>query len=113
MTIEENLKALMIEKSGSVNKFAHDCGLSTSTVATMFVRGVNKTNINTIIKICQGLHISADELARGNIAPVVDDSDLDLARLSETNLARLMAYYQALIDSQEGNNERTDSALGR
>ena len=30
MTIEEQLKALMIEKAGSVNKFAHDAGLSTS-----------------------------------------------------------------------------------
>jgi len=102
MTIEEELKNLMLEQSGSVNKFAKDCGLSTSTVATIFTRGVNKTNINTIIKICQSLNISADELAKGNISPIVEDSALDLAKLSEPNLARLLAYYQALIDSQEG-----------
>ena len=101
MTIEEQLKALMIEKAGSVNKFAHDAGLSTSTVATMFVRGINKTNINTIIKICQGLHISADELAKGNIVPVYEENGINLSRLSKENVARLMAYYQALIDSQE------------
>lgn len=103
MTIEEELKALMIEKAGSVNKFAHDCGLSTSTVATMFVRGINKTNVNTIIKICQGLHISADELAKGKVCHVVENDALDLSKLTELNLNRLMAYYQALIDSQEGN----------
>lgn len=102
MKTEDKLKELMIEKSGSVNKFAHDCGLSTSTVATMFTRGVNKTNINTIIKICQGLHISADELAKGNIVPVVENDRLDLAKLSDENLARLLAYYQGLLDSQEG-----------
>lgn len=67
MTIEEELKELMIKKSGSVNKFSSDCGLSTSTVATIFTRGVNKTNINTIIKICQHLKISVDELANGRI----------------------------------------------
>lgn len=103
MTIEEKLKALMVEKAGSVNKFAHDSGLSTSTVATMFTRGINKTNVNTIIKICQGLHISADELAKGRIVSVVDNNALDLAKLNETNVARLLAYYQALLDSQEGS----------
>lgn len=101
MTIEEQLKALMIEKAGSVNKFAHDCGLSTSTVATMFTRGVNKTNINTIIKICQGLHISADELAQGRIVSTMDSNVLDLAKLSEPNLAKLLGYYQALLDAQK------------
>lgn len=100
MTIENELKALMIEKSGSVNKFAHDAGLSTSTVATIFSRGVNKTNINTIIKICQALHISADELAKGNIVPIVDDSALDLKKLTAENLERLLGYYQALLDAQ-------------
>ena len=101
MTIEEELKALLIEKAGSVNKFAHDVGLSTSTVATIFSRGVNKTNINTIIKICQGLHISADELAQGRIVSVIESDALDLSKLSEANLARLQAYYQALLDAQE------------
>lgn len=103
MKTEDELKELMIKKSGSVNRFAHDCGLSTSTVATIFTRGVNKTNVNTIIKICQGLNISADELAKGNVVPIVDDSPLDLAKLSEPNLARLLAYYQALVDSQGGD----------
>lgn len=102
MTIEEELKALMIEKAGSVNKFAHDCGLSTSTVATIFVRGINNTNVNTIIKICRGLHISADELAKGKITPIIEDDVLDVKKLTEANLNRLLAYYQALIDSQEG-----------
>ena len=100
MKIEDELKALMIEKSGSDNKFAHDAGLSTSTVATMFTRGIHKTNVNTIIKICQGLHISADELAKGKIAPVVDDSALDLKKLTAENLERLLGYYQALLDAQ-------------
>lgn len=100
MTIEETLKALMIEKSGSVNKFAHDAGLSTSTVATMFTRGINNTNVNTVIKICQGLHISADELAKGNVAPVFEDPTLDLSKLTAENLERLLGYYQALLDAQ-------------
>ena len=102
MTIEEELKKKMIEKSGSVNKFAQDCGLPVSTVATIFSRGVNKTNVNTIIKICQALNISTDELANGHIVPLEHfNSDIDTSKLTKDNLNRLRAYYQALIDSQE------------
>ena len=72
MTIEETLKELMIKKSGSVNKFAQSCGLPTSTIATMFKRGINNTNINTIMKICSYLQISTDELSNGRIVYLKD-----------------------------------------
>ena len=103
MTIEEELKALIIKKSGSVNKFSHDNGLSTSTVATLFTRGVNKTNINTIIKICQALQISADELSNGRITYLSEVAHplIEFEKLDPDNQKRLLAYYQALLDSQE------------
>jgi DNA-binding Xre family transcriptional regulator len=115
MTIEEQLKELIIKKFGSVNKFAQTCGLPTSTVATIFTRGVNKTNVNTIIKICQQLEIRADELADGKIVPKIDDYQKlktmifngDISKLNEPNQARLMSYYQALLDTQEGTDEST------
>lgn len=72
MTIEETIKELMIKKSGSVNKFAQSCGLPTSTIATMFKRGLNNTNINTIMKICSYLQISTDELSNGRIVYLKD-----------------------------------------
>lgn len=120
MTVEEQLKELIIKNYGSVNKFAQTCGISTSTVATIFTRGVNKTNISTIIKICQQLDISADELANGKIVQK-DRSDFmlqadkirtmifngDISKLNEPNQARLMSYYQALLDTQEDDNEST------
>ena len=103
MTIEEQLKELIIKKSGSVNKFSLDNGLSTSTVATVFTRGISKTNINTIIKICKALNISADELSNGRITYLSDVTYplIEFDKLSPDNQTRLLAYYQALIDSQE------------
>ena len=102
MTIEEQLKELIIKKSGSVNKFSIDNGLSTSTVATVFTRGVQKTNINTIIRICSALGISADELSNGRITFLSDIAYplIEYEKLTKDNQARLLAYYQALIDSQ-------------
>lgn len=103
MKIEEKLKELMIKKSGSVNKFASDCGLPYSTIATIFRRGIDKTNINTVIKICQALHISADELAEGRITFIheVKYQQIEFDKLSDLNQEKLMSYYQALLDSQE------------
>lgn len=67
MNTEELLKNLIIEKAGSVNRFAQEIGIAQSTLVSVFSRGVNKSNINTIIKICQALEISADALIDGRI----------------------------------------------
>jgi len=72
MTIEEKIKDLMVKKCGSVNKFAQCCGLPTSTIATMFIRGIKNTNISTVLKICSYLQISTDELSNGNIVYLKD-----------------------------------------
>lgn len=109
MTTEEQLKALMIEKSGSVNKFAQECGLATSTVATIFTRGVDKTNVQTIIKICRHLGISADELAEGRItksqySEMMDE--LNTRLLNAQNYQRLLGYYRALLEQQQQKGDK-------
>lgn len=106
MTIEEQLKSLMIEKSGSVNKFSRECGVATSTVATIFTRGVNNANAKNIIKICKHLGISADELLEGRIVKSSiseSDDEINTKLLSDENYKRLLGYYHALIDSQGEN----------
>lgn len=106
MTIEEQLKSLMIEKSGSVNKFSRECGVATSTVATIFTRGVNNANAKNIIKICKHLGISANELLEGRIVKSSiseSDDEINTKLLTEDNYKRLLGYYQALLDSQGEN----------
>ena len=106
MTVEEHLKSLMIKKAGSVNKFAQMCGVSQSTIASVFTRGVGKANIKTIIKICRTLEISADELVEGRITPLqymnYDVEYIDLCKLSEENQKRIKEYYEMLIELQKG-----------
>ncbi len=108
MTIEERLKEMMIQKSGSVNKFAHECGLSTSTVATMFTRGANKTNVNTIVKICKALNISADELSDGRITSLPDLTvngivvDIDLNEENRVKLVEYARKLKAIQDMEDG-----------
>ena len=106
MNIESELKELMIKKSGSVNKFAQACDLPTSTIATMFIRGIDKTNINTVIKICQYLQISVDELANGKIIYTKDiekpnELNILLESLSAENKDKVKEYVDFLLSRQE------------
>lgn len=106
MTIEEQLKELIIKKYSSVLQFTQKFDIPYSTMTSLFSRGVNKTNINTIIKVCQALNISADELAAGRITPVqyldTNTECVDLSKLTEENQARLKDYYEMLLKLQNG-----------
>lgn len=68
-TIEEKLKALILSRYGSMYDFSKQTGIANSTVASIMTRGVHKTSVGNIIKICKTLDISADELARDKIVP--------------------------------------------
>lgn len=106
MGVEDELKKIIIERYGSVNKFATVCDVPYSTIATIFVRGINKANISTVIAICKELKISADELANGKITPyqyVEPNMEyIKLDDLNEENQKRLKDYYELLKRSQNG-----------
>lgn len=69
MTIEEELKAFILEKYPSVREFTIQNHIPYSTIATIFKRGINNSSYSSIFKICDALDISADELADGKIIP--------------------------------------------
>lgn len=78
MKLEDELKEMILEKYGSMVNFSSAIGLSNSTVVTILQRGVMNSNLHNVLKICDGLNISADELAQGRIvfAPSVkEESD--------------------------------------
>ena len=106
MGVEEDVKKIIIDRYGSVNKFATVCDVPYSTIATIFVRGINKANISTVIAICKELKISADELANGKITPYQyiepNMEYINLDDLNEENQKRLKDYYELLKRSQNG-----------
>lgn len=67
MTIEQELKALIVERYGSAKNFALEINMPNSTLDNIFRRGVLNSSVTNIIKICNALEISADELADGKI----------------------------------------------
>lgn len=95
MTTEDKLKNLIICKYGSMVNFSEQICMANSTLATIMKNGIHKTSINNVIKICQALGISADELAHDKIVPINSDSD-NTARNTELN--DLIEYTQENID---------------
>ena len=65
--VETKLRDLIVEKYGSVLEFSKHVGLSNSTIASIISRGVPKAGIANILRICEELGISAEELSNGNI----------------------------------------------
>lgn len=70
MNVEERLKELIIKKYGTMKDFTDYIGIPNSTFANILRRGVQNANVLTIIKICQALEISTDDLAAGKIVPI-------------------------------------------
>ena len=92
----EMLKYLRISRGITQAEFAKVLGVSPSTVG-MYETGEREPNFETEEKIADYFNVSLDVL-RGKDTRT---SVIDLDRLSEDNRARLMAYYQALLDTQE------------
>ena len=83
MNLEDQLREYVGSKYKSVREFSIACDVAYSTIDNMFKRGVLKTGMSTISKVCQCLNISMDHLAIGEIKethlkPNADQDDFEL-----------------------------------
>ena len=69
MTIEDELKCLILERYKSLREFALEAEVPYTTVDSMLKRGIMNASIGKVIKICRHLGISVDGLAEGEIVP--------------------------------------------
>ena len=67
MTIEDKLKNLILEQYTSVREFTIKIDMAYSTLDSIFKRGIQNATLTNVLKICKGLHTSADALANGDI----------------------------------------------
>ena len=67
MSVELELKDLILERYKSLREFAIKIDMPYSTVDTILKRGVDKANIVNIIRICKELNIDAEALGEGRI----------------------------------------------
>lgn len=127
MTTEDKLKQLILDNYRSVREFTQKYDIPYSTMATIWKKGIKQTSITTMIKVCQALGISTDELIAGRITFVdekpeptkVEDIIVQTKHMllntehltlgdqecDEATLQRLTTYLDAIVDAEKRNNK--------
>jgi len=107
-TTEEKLKAYILTKYKSLRDFVNnsDVGIPYTTIDGMLKRGLHKANISNVVKLCQTLGISADELSDGNIVPVSTEAPEQiyakkLSELTPENFKSATTYIDYLLKTQK------------
>ena len=72
MRTEQKLHDLIISEYGAISTFTKNIGIPNSTFASIMQRGIMNSNMSSIFKICQALHISIDRLCEGEIISLSD-----------------------------------------
>lgn len=76
MNIEKKLQDFILLKFDSVNQFCQESGISSSTIFTVFRRGINSSSTTTILRICRALNIDAQALYNGKIQEIEKDTEV-------------------------------------
>lgn len=94
MTPEEKLKDLILAKYKSLRAFTQECNISYSTVNSMLLRGIAGAGVSTVLKVCQSLDISVEDLLCENKKsfPVTVEEPTETEKRSER-------LYQILVES--------------
>lgn len=88
MTIEDRVKALILEKYETMKDFSKRTGIPQSTLVGILSRGLKNSNAGSVLTIARALGISADELAADRITPVGSET----VRKPVTDVRDLLAF---------------------
>lgn len=100
--IEEKLKNMIIEKSGSVKSFSAFINIPYTTLDSILKRGIDKANVLNIIKICNALNIDVDSLANGKIEKKMEVVNTTLTAAEQNHIEKyrkLDAYGKDMVDT--------------
>ena len=101
--IKDRLNEALKLRQMTAAELAKLTGLNKSSVSR-YLAGSSIPRSLAIGKMAQALHVNPAWVLGYNVPMETEkvEPSIDIYRLSKENRARLMAYYQALIDSQDG-----------
>lgn len=70
MTIEDQLKDVILSRYKSVKAFASACGIVYSTLDSVLKRGLMNSNAGTVIKIFKTLDLDVESISTGVLSPI-------------------------------------------
>lgn len=114
MNTEQKLKEYILMRFESIREFTQYIEMPYSTFATILSRGLDNASIANVLKICQGLGISADALADGQIVPISQmdhGSGTDLLVEFEAFSARIRATKGLAVKGRPLDQKQIDEVL--
>ncbi len=105
MAVEDDLKALILERFKSVRAFAAAIDKPYSSINNIFSRGVSGAGISMVIPLCRALEIDTDALADGEIKPkCVSKAD----EILTSDDLKLLTHFRSF--NEEGQAKLLDTA---
>ena len=98
--IKDRLNEALRVRGMTASELAKASGLAKSSVSR-YLTGENIPRSIAIGRMAQALNVSPAWILGYNLTMDGEEIRLEIDKLTEENKTRLLAYYQALIDSQE------------
>lgn len=98
--IKDRLNEALKIRGMSASELAKRSGLAKSSVSR-YLTGENIPRSIAIGKMATALDVSPVWILGYNLTMDGEEIQIDIEKLSDDNKTRLLAYYQALLDSQE------------
>jgi len=107
---KDRLRQALDMRSMSASELSRRCGIHKSVISR-YLRGIMEPKPSAVKNVADALGVSPawllgfdGELKTVEIPPIVKNeyNPIDYSKLSGPNKIRIKAYYQALLDSQEG-----------
>ena len=103
MTIEEQLKAEILNRYRSVRAFTQSVDIPYSTIDTMLKKGFSGTSIQTMIKICNALDIDIESIEYGTLRHKKSPATEEPSAEDDRERKRLLKNYDDL--NEEGREK--------
>ena len=68
-TIEEQIKDLIVQRYKNLSVFCKQYDFSWTTVNSILTRGIRKSTISNVIKLCDALNLDLEELVKDKLVP--------------------------------------------
>ena len=114
MTTEDKLRDLIKERYDSITNFAKYCKIPSPTISSILDRGIDRATLTNVIAICDTLHISADDLAKGEIVHVIkenNDKQIDVVDILAVAKQQLLNNKALMFNGKPADEESIQSIL--
>lgn len=92
MTVEDQIKSIIIQKYKSVRAFTKIIDVPYSTIDSMLKKGIAGTGIQTVLKVCHALDIDVESIESGTIRYSHNANNFSDSNFTENEIQIIKKY---------------------